>query len=88
MDKIEFTFSDGSETVEFFVVEETVLAGCQYLLVTEDEEDEEATAYVLKNVAEDGGDAIYEFVEDDDELEAVSILFGELLEDVDVTTQD
>ena len=56
-----------------------------YLLVTESEDDEEAEAYILKDLSEDGEtEARYVFVEDDQELEAVSKIFAELLEDVDL----
>ena len=56
----------------------------KYILVTESEEDE-AEAYILKDVsAEDEAEAVYEMVEDDAELEMVSGLFAELLEDVDI----
>ena len=69
----------------FFVVEETRIAGVSYLLVTESEDDEEAEAYILKDLSEDGEtEARYVFVEDDQELEAVSKIFAELLEDVDL----
>lgn len=83
MEKVIFTFDD-NETVEFFVLEETKINGFKYILVTESEEDE-AEAYVLKDLApEDSAESIYEMVEDEDELEMVSALFAELLEDVDI----
>jgi hypothetical protein len=85
MDKISFCPVDGEEAVGFFVVEETRIGGVSYLLVTESEQDD-AEAYILKDLSEDGDpDAKYAFVEDDDELEAVSKVFAELLEgDVDL----
>ena len=56
----------------------------EFLLVTESEEDE-AEAYLLKDLSEDGeAEARYVFVEDDEELEAVSKIFAELLDDVDL----
>lgn len=83
MEKVIFTFDD-NETVEFFVLEETKINGCKYILVTESEEDE-AEAYVLKDLApEDSEESIYEMVEDENELAMVSGLFAELLEDVDI----
>ncbi len=82
--RIEFCPDGEQETVGFFVVEETRIAGISYLLVTESEEDE-AEAYILKDLSSDGeNEARYVFVEDDDELEAVSRVFAELLEDVDL----
>ena len=83
MEKVAFTF-DNDETVEFFVVEETKINGYKYILVTESEEDE-AEAYILKDLAaEDDAESVYEIVEDENELEMVSGLFAELLEDVDI----
>ena len=84
MNKIEFCPVGEDKTVGFFVVEETRINGVSYLLVTESEEDE-AEAYILKDLSEDGEEeARYVFVEDDNELEAVSKIFTELLEDVDI----
>lgn len=84
MDKIEFTPVGEKEAVGFFVLEETRIGGVSYLLVTESEEDE-AEAYILKDLSQDGEEeASYVFVEDDDELAAVSKIFAELLEDVDI----
>lgn len=87
MEKIIFeTDEDGA--VEFFVLEETRVNGINYLLVTEsddEESDEEAAAYILKDTSEaEETDACYEMVEDDDELEYVSKIFAELLDDVDI----
>lgn len=83
MEKVTFTFDD-DETVEFFVLEETKINGVKYILVTESEEDE-ADAYILKDLAaEDSAESVYEMVEDENELEMVSALFAELLEDVDI----
>lgn len=87
MEKITFeTDEDGS--VDFFVLEETRINGINYLLVTEAEDDdsnEEAEAYILKDTsAPEDADACYEMVEDDKEIEYVSKIFAELLEDVDI----
>ncbi|MCC8068046.1 MAG: DUF1292 domain-containing protein [Clostridiales bacterium] len=85
MDKIEFCPVEGGETAWFFVLEETRINGISYLLVTDSEEEKEAEAYILKDTSKDGdSEAVYEFVEDDDELEAISKIFAELLEDVDI----
>ena len=76
--KIVFLGDDGEEII-FSVIEQTKVNGCNYLLVTDgDVEDEEADAYILKDVA------IYEMVEDDNELEAVGKVFSELLDDFDI----
>lgn len=82
--KIEFCPDGEEKAVGFFVVEETRINGVSYLLVTETE-DEEAEAYILKDLSKDGEEeASYVFVEDENELEALSKIFSELLEDVDI----
>ena len=86
MEKIMFK-TDEEGLVEFFVLEETKINGINYLMVTEsdDESDEEAVAYILKDTsAADEAEAVYEMVEADDELEYVSKVFAELLDDVDI----
>ena len=84
MEKITFTLNTG-EVVDFAVLEETKLGGTNYLLVTESENEEADTdAYILKEIAEDEEQIFYEMVEDDKELEYVSKIFAELLEDVDI----
>ena len=52
MEKLEFIDENG-EKIEFFIVDETRINGINYLLVSEsDSEDEEAEAYILKDVSE------------------------------------
>ena len=85
MEKIVFQLPDSQETVDFFVLEQTRINGADYILVT-DAEDGDGEALILKELSEDGEqEAVYEIVEDDDELEALSVIFGEMLEDVDLT---
>ena len=85
MEKIVFQLPDSQETVDFFVLEQTRINGADYILVT-DSEDGDGEALILKDLSEDGEqEAVYEIVEDDDELEALSVIFGEMLEDVDLT---
>lgn len=79
--KIIFKDEDGVE-VEFTVIEETKINGMNYLLVAEDEEgdNEETVAYILKDVSSDqDAEALYEMVEEDEELESLSKIFAELL---------
>ncbi len=85
MEKIKFTFADGEETAEFFVLEQTRISGVSYILVT-DSEDEDGEALILKDLSRDGEEeAVYEIVDDDEELTAVSKVFNEMLEDVDLS---
>ena len=85
MEKITFSFEDTNETVDFFVLEQTKLNGATYLLVADNESDD-AECLILKET-ESGNeqDNLYDIVEDDNELTAVSKVFEELLEDVDIT---
>ena len=85
MEKITFTFEDTNETVDFFVLEQTKLNGATYLLIADNESDD-AECLILKET-ESGNeqDNLYDIVEDDNELTAVSKVFEELLEDVDIT---
>ena len=89
MEKILFTGENG-EKVEFFVIEEAKLNGTNYLLVTENEDDEEAMAYIMKQVAKTSDkDLTYEFVEDEKEIEAVAGLLEELLDgEVDLVPEE
>ena len=86
MEERKITLVDDEQTLEFYVVEETKLNGTNYLLVTDAlEDDDEGDCYILKDTsAEDDEDAVYEFVEDDDELEGLMKIFTELLDDVDL----
>ena len=84
MEKITFVQEETGEETEFFVLEETRLNGKDYILVT-DSEDDDAEALILRDLSADGDkEAVYEIVEDDTELLAVSKVFEELLEDVSI----
>ncbi|MCI8337563.1 MAG: DUF1292 domain-containing protein [Lachnospiraceae bacterium] len=74
--------NEEGEEVSFFVIEQTMLAGVNYLLVAESEEDE-ADAYILREIEEEDGQTVYEMVEEEEELDALSKIFSELLEDVE-----
>ena len=81
MEKIIFTFEDTNEEVEFFVLEQTKVNGNTYILVTDSDEDE-AECYILKDMSKEGDeDALYEFVEDESELEAIWKVFEALLDE-------
>ncbi len=85
-EKLVFTDENG-EKAEFFVLEQTKVNGINYLLVSdsEDEDDEEAVALIIKDISKDTDtEAVYEIVDNDDELEGLSKIFNELLDDIDV----
>ncbi|MDD6400164.1 MAG: DUF1292 domain-containing protein [Lachnospiraceae bacterium] len=82
-ESIVFETEDGEE--EFFVLEQTKLAGNNYILVTDDINKEDGSFLVLKEVVEDDEDFVsYDIVEAEDELKAVIMVFNELLEDIDL----
>ena len=84
MEKITFTFEGEDQAVEFFVLEQTKLGGVTYILVTDSEEDD-AECLILKDLSKvEEDESVYEVVEDDTELLAVSKVFEGLLEDVDI----
>lgn len=83
MEKVEFFLEDTKEAVEFHVLEQTRINGSTYLLVT-DPGDEEVCLILKDMNPEDAQDSVYEIVEEDTELEAVSRVFEELLEDTDI----
>lgn len=81
--KIVFESEDGNE--EFYVLEQTMLGGINYLLVTDDVEGEEGDFLILKEESADQGDYVsYDIVEDEDELKSVIGIFNELVEDFDL----
>ena len=84
-DKIILTADDGTE-VTFYVIEETRLGASNYLLVA-DSDDEDAECLILKDTSRDEDPAVYELVEDETELDAVSKVFEELLSDEDITIE-
>ena len=83
-DCITMVTEDGDEVV-FSVLEETRIHGKDYLLVTDAPEDEDGECYILKDVSgSEEAEAVYEFLEDDKELEAVFGVFEQLLSDAEV----
>ena len=86
-EKIRFT-PEGEEEIEFYVIEQTPIGGVNYILVTE-EESGDADAYILKDLSKpEDTEGIYEMVTEDAELDAVSTIFENLLEDVDFVREE
>lgn len=83
---VPFVTEDG-EQVEMYVLKETTLQGIHYILVTEDlsDDSEEAVVMIMKEEKQSDEDefALYDMVENEDELQAVAKVFAELMEDVD-----
>ena len=68
---------EDGESIEFAVLDEASYNGTDYLLVQEEEsiEDDVAEALIIKAIKTEGEDVIYEFIDDDEELNAVAGLF-------------
>lgn len=85
MEKITF-YPEGEqqEAVDFYVLEETMIGGVKYILVT-DVEDGDGEALILKDLSQDGdGEALYAVVEEDGELAAVADIFRNMIGDIEL----
>lgn len=83
MEKITFTPEEGG-AVEFYILEQTMIGGINYLLVT-DSEDEDGEALILRDVSESGdSEAVYEIVDDDETLNAVAAVFEKIMDDINI----
>lgn len=87
MEKIKFAISE-TETVEFFVLEQTRLGGTDYILVT-DMEDGDGDALILKDLSKpQDKESVYEIVSDDTELEAVATVFENIMDDIEFVSDE
>ena len=85
---VNFTTEDG-EVAVFKVIEETKIGGVKYLLVLDDIDGEEEEALILKEIPNEGAEeALYDIVDDEKELTAVAAIFEELLDDLELVTQE
>lgn len=84
MQSINFITDEGEE-IPFYIIEQTTLAGKDFLLVTDSDTDEdEAEVYIMQEISDQDDQTVYEFLEDEAQLEALSKVFAELLDDVDI----
>ena len=84
MQSINFITDEGEE-IPFYIIEQTTLAGKDFLLVTDSDTDgDEAEVYIMQEISDQDDQTVYEFVEDEAQLEALSKVFAELLDDVDI----
>ncbi len=82
--KIVIKDDEGNE-IELFVLEATKINGAYYILTTDAQEDEDGECYILKDVSKpEDAEAVYQFVENEDELNFVGKIFAELMEDTEV----
>lgn len=89
-EKLVFQTDDGKE-VEFEIIESTRVNGADYILVTtddttiydsENDDDDSEAVFILKDTAApESEEALDEFVDDEEELDAVFKIFEQLLDD-------
>ena len=84
MEKIMFMPEGSDKPASFYVLEQTKIRGFSYILVTDREEGDAEWLILKEKSKSEGEDALYEIVEDEVELQAVSKVFEELLEDVGI----
>ena len=82
-EKVVFKSEDG-ENLEFHIVEQTTINNIRYILATDVMDDE--VAYILKETFSDSAkeESVFEFVVDERELDAISKVFEQLLDDIDI----
>lgn len=82
-DEIKLIGEDGEE-ISLYVIEETKIAGINYLLAAEAEEGD-CDVYLLKDISKPAdAEAVYEIVEDENEQSYLIKIFSELLDEVDI----
>ena len=74
-------YDEEDNEIQLEVLEQTTIAGQNYLLVSDQEED---AVLLFREVPEDGDFVSYEIVENDTEIEALLKVFNELIEEVDI----
>ena len=83
MEKIVF-YPEGEEPVELYVLEQTMIAGKTYILVTDTEEGD-GEAFILCDVSKpEDTDGVYVEVTEETEFSAVAEVFAKMLEDVEL----
>ena len=83
--KITFESEDGEE--DFYIIEQTMLGGVNYLLVTNsvDDDDEDGGFLILKEGPEDeDGFSSYDILDDEKELKSIVQIFNEIVEGIDL----
>lgn len=99
LETITINFEDG-ESGEFYVLEQTQLMGNHYYLVMsaednelsvdgDDDTEEEWECFILKENGDESDEeyGMYSFVEDEAEIESLSKIFDELMDDSDVNVK-
>lgn len=80
MEKITLNM-DGEGSCDFYALEQTVVAGKTYLLVTDSEEGDGEALILRDDSNSEDTDALYSIVDNDQELRAVGQIFVKLLDE-------
>ena len=81
-------YPEGEEAVELYVLEQTMIAGKTYILVTDTEEGD-GEAFILRDVSKpEDTEGVYVEVTEDTEFSAVAEVFEKMLEDVEFIEED
>lgn len=81
IEKIRFN-PEGEDPVDFYVLEQTMIGGINYILVTDFEEGD-GEALIMKDVSKDGEEeSVFAIVSEEEELSAVAGVFENMLDDV------
>ena len=84
MEKLLFETTEG-EQLEFIIEAQVRMSGKNYILVSEDSDEEEAEAMILTDISDPGEEeAVYVPVEDEELLDTLMPLFEEELEDIEI----
>ena len=83
MEKITFTPQEGG-AVEFYILEQTMIGGVNYLLVTDSGEGDGEALILCDVSAPEDTEAVYEIVDDDETLNAVAAVFEKIMDDIDI----
>lgn len=85
MEKISFYDEESGKEQDFYIISETVINQQSYLLVTDQDPDdqEETDCYIMRKTAESDGEISYEFLEDKKTIDAVFSVFREELDDTE-----
>ncbi len=83
--KVMFSIEGEDGKKEFYIIADTFFNNTSYILVTDTQEDD-GEAYILKEVGKDDMQitSTYEILEDEKELEALGLIFSELLAEEDI----
>lgn len=86
MDKIKFIFEETNEEVIFAILGSVQYNEIAYLMAVDETEvdNEDMTAYILKAIEIEGDEVIYEIVDDDNELDIVTKMFEQVLDNYEL----